>query len=145
MNMRNQTKGRLLRKFLLNTSRNSSKSEDFALFLNMIWNAAGQAPRCRRQNEREKSKTSPNLRVGLPQFRPGSLREQYFKRLNLVSTRSRSDSECAARPLAAHPDPFCFGIFLTATRSRTARRNFSRSAGLSMSSLRFIASATVLA
>src|SRR4029453_4058853 len=29
--------------------------------------------------------------------------------------------------------PFCFGIFLPATRSRTARRNFSRSAGLSMS------------
>ena len=43
------------------------------------------------------------------------------------------------------PCRFCFGIFLPATRSRTARRNFSRSAGLSMSSLRFIASATVLA
>ena len=41
--------------------------------------------------------------------------------------------------------PFCFRIFLPATRSRTARRNFSRSAGLSTSSLRFIASATVLA
>jgi hypothetical protein len=40
---------------------------------------------------------------------------------------------------------FCFGIFLPATRPRIARRNFSRSAGLSMSSLRFIASATVLA
>ncbi len=39
------------------------------------------------------------------------------------------------------PGPFCFGIFLPATRSRIARRNFSRSAGLSMSSLRFIASA----
>jgi hypothetical protein len=37
--------------------------------------------------------------------------------------------------------PFCFGIFLPATRSRTARRNFSRSAGLSASRLRFIASA----
>jgi hypothetical protein len=35
------------------------------------------------------------------------------------------------------PCPFCFGIFLPATRSRTARRNFSRSAGLSMSSLRW--------
>ena len=43
------------------------------------------------------------------------------------------------------PRPFCFRIFLPATRSRTARRNFSRSAGLSMSSLSFIASATVLA
>ena len=40
------------------------------------------------------------------------------------------------------PGRFYFGIFLPATRSRTARRNFSRSAGVSMSSLRFIASAT---
>ena len=32
--------------------------------------------------------------------------------------------------------PFCFGIFLPATRSRIARRNFSRSAGLSASSLK---------
>jgi hypothetical protein len=77
---------------LLNTSRNSSKSEDPALFLNVIWNAAGQAAGCRGQNEREKSKTSPNLRVGLPQFSTlGLLREQYFKSLNLVSTRRRSD------------------------------------------------------
>ena len=30
------------------------------------------------------------------------------------------------------PCRFCFGIFRRATRSRTARRNFSRSAGLSM-------------
>src|SRR4029077_6123057 len=43
------------------------------------------------------------------------------------------------------PRRFCFRILLPATRSRTARRNFSRSAGLSMSSLRFIASATALA
>jgi hypothetical protein len=51
------------------------------LFLKVICNAAGQAAGCRRQNEREKSKTSPNLRGGLPQFsRLGSLREQYFKR-----------------------------------------------------------------
>jgi hypothetical protein len=63
----------------LNTSRNSSKSEDSALFLKVIWNAAGQAAGCRRQNERE-SKTSPNLRVGLPQFSMlGSVLEQYFK------------------------------------------------------------------
>jgi hypothetical protein len=41
------------------------------------------------------------------------------------------------------PRPFCFGIFLPATRSRIARRNFSRSAGLSASSLRFIAPAMV--
>ena len=43
------------------------------------------------------------------------------------------------------PRRFYFRIFLSATRSRIARRNFSRSAGLSVSSLRFIASATVLA
>jgi hypothetical protein len=65
---------------LLNTSRNSSKSEDSALFLNMTWNAAGQAAGCRGQNEKEKSKTSPNLGVGLPKFSTlGSLREQYFE------------------------------------------------------------------
>ena len=33
-----------------------------------IADAAGQAAGSRQQNEREKSKTSPNLRVGLPQF-----------------------------------------------------------------------------
>jgi hypothetical protein len=53
---------------VLNTSRNSSKSEVFALFLIVIWNAAGQAAEWREQTEREKSKSSPNLRVGLPQF-----------------------------------------------------------------------------
>jgi hypothetical protein len=83
-------KGHFALKILLNTSHNSSKSEDSALFLKVIWNAAGQAAGCRRQNEREKSKTSPNLRVGLPKFsRLGSLREQYFKSLNLLSTRFR--------------------------------------------------------
>jgi hypothetical protein len=67
---------------LLNTSRNSSKSEDSASFLNMTWNAAGQAAGGRGQNEKEKSKTSPNLRVGLPQFSTlGSVREQYFRKL----------------------------------------------------------------
>jgi hypothetical protein len=77
---------------LLNTSRNSSKSEDSALFLILIWNAAGQAAEWRGQNEREKSKSSPNLRVGLPQFAtPGSIREQYFEGLNLVSARLRFD------------------------------------------------------
>jgi glucose/sorbosone dehydrogenase len=39
--------------------------------------------------------------------------------------------------------PFYFRIFLPATRLRTARRNFSRSAGLSASSLRFSAPAMV--
>ena len=56
--MRHQTKGTLLLKFLLNTSHNSSKSEDSASFLNMTWNAAGQAAGCSRQNERE----NPRLR-----------------------------------------------------------------------------------
>ena len=40
---------------------------------------------------------------------------------------------------------FILAFFSRATRSRTARHNFSRSAGLPMSSLRFIASATILA
>src|SRR5205814_8399274 len=43
------------------------------------------------------------------------------------------------------PCAFCLRIFLSATRSRTARHNFSRPAGLSMSSLSLIASVTVLA
>ena len=61
----------------------------------MTWNAAGQAAGCRGQNEKEKSKTSPNLRVALPQFSTlGSLREQYFKSLNLVSTGRRSNCRC---------------------------------------------------
>src|SRR6476660_1923967 len=47
--------------------------------------------------------------------------------------------------MSEQPCPFYFRVFLPATRSRIARRNFSRSAGLPMSSLRFIASATVLA
>jgi hypothetical protein len=40
---------------LLNASRNSSKSEDFALFLITISIAAGQAAEWRGQNKREKS------------------------------------------------------------------------------------------
>ena len=60
------------------------------LFLIVIWNAAGQAAQWRRQNEREKSKSSPNLKVGLPQFSTlGSVRGQFFESLNLVSTRRR--------------------------------------------------------
>src|SRR5438552_6277334 len=62
-----------------------------------------------------------------------SYQESHGKRL--VRKRTREFQPCA----------FCFRIFLPATRSRTARRNFSRSAALPMSSLRFIASATVLA
>jgi hypothetical protein len=82
MNMRNQTKGMLVWKFLLNTSRNSSKSEDSALFLSVIWNAAGQAVEWRGQNEREKSKRSPNLGAGLPHLSTlGPVRGQYFEKL----------------------------------------------------------------
>ena len=51
----------LLWKRLLNELRNSSKSEGSASFLIVIWNAAGQVAGCRKQNEREKSKSSPNL------------------------------------------------------------------------------------
>jgi hypothetical protein len=81
---------------LLNTLRDSSKSEDSALFLIVIWNAAGQAAEWRRQDEQEKSKSSPNLKVGLPQFSTlGSVRGQYFESLNLVSTRRRSN-QCRA-------------------------------------------------
>ena len=58
----------LLWKRLLNESRSSSKSEDSASFLRMIWSAAGQAARCRRQNERGKSGLLPNLVDGAPPF-----------------------------------------------------------------------------
>jgi len=60
-------------------------------------------------------------------------------------TENRTAKCLSERTRQFQPCPFCFRIFLPATRSRTARRNFSRSAGLSMSSLSFIASATVLA
>ena len=55
-------------KRLLHASGGSSKSADSVLFLRPIWSAVGQARRSRRQNEREKSKLSPNLRVGLRSF-----------------------------------------------------------------------------
>jgi type IV secretory pathway TrbD component len=42
-----------------------SKNEHFASFLRTIWTVAGHA---KRWHGREKSKASPNLRVGLPQF-----------------------------------------------------------------------------
>ncbi len=54
-------------KRLPHTSGGSSKSADSVLFLRPIWSAVGQARRSRRQNEREKSKLSPNLR-GLRSF-----------------------------------------------------------------------------
>jgi len=66
------------------------QERDFALFLIVIWNAAGQAAEWRGQNEREKSKSSPNPKVGLPQLSTvGSVRAQYFESLNLVATRLR--------------------------------------------------------
>ena len=63
--------------------------------------------------------------------------------LPLISKGSAARHSARAREF--QPRRFCFGIFLPATRSRIARRNFSRSAGLSASILRFIACATVLA
>jgi len=74
-----------------------------------------------------------------------------FSSVRVEGSENFSDCESHCKMLARQrtrefqPCPFCFRIFLPATRSRIARRNFSRSAGLSMSSLRFIASATVLA
>jgi len=65
--------------------RNRSKDEDTALFLIVIWNAAGQETRWRGRTGRQKSKASPNLRVGVPQFsRVGSVRGQYFEGWNRV-------------------------------------------------------------
>src|SRR6476620_6841186 len=58
------------------------------------------------------------------------------------SGRKRTVSSAAERHVYT---VLCFRIFFPATRSRTSLRNFSRSAGLSMSTFRFIASATILA
>jgi len=58
------------------------KQRGFCVVLIVIWNAASQAAQWRGQNEREKSKTSPNLRVGLSQFSTlGLVRGQYFQKL----------------------------------------------------------------
>ena len=62
---------------------------------------------------------------------------------NAKSDRETAPNGFRKRTREFQPRPFCFGIFLPATRSRTARRSFSRSAGLSASSLRFSAPAMV--
>src|SRR5262245_57847175 len=62
---------------------------------------------------------------------------------NFSDRESHCKMRARKRTTEFQPRPFCLRVFLPATRARTARRNFSRSAGLSMSSLRFIASATV--
>ena len=55
------------------------KNEHIASFLKMIWSVAGQAAEWRKPNEREKSKSSPNLKVGLPRFSTlGLVRGQFF-------------------------------------------------------------------
>jgi hypothetical protein len=51
-------------------------------------------------------------------------------KLFLASCMGNSSGD-EARSQRLREAPFCFRIFLPATRSRTARRNFSRSAGLS--------------
>ena len=61
----------------------NSACEDSAFFLDMTWNAAGQAAGCRRQNEREKSKTSPNLRRGLLQSKLGFAMRAIFEKAKL--------------------------------------------------------------
>ena len=66
---------------------------------------------------------------------------KFYSRAHRAVIRVYDFPRCERFPIM----PFYFGIFLSATRPRIARRNFSRSAGLSASSLRFIASATVLA
>ena len=56
-----------------------------------IWSVAGQATRCHPQNGREKFKTLPNLRVGLPQFSRGRLvREQFFEGFSRPSCLRRT-------------------------------------------------------
>ena len=60
-------------------SQQGLKNEHIASFLKMIWNAAGQAAEWRKKNEREKSKSSPNLKVGMPRFSTlGLVRGQFF-------------------------------------------------------------------
>ena len=66
----------------------------------------------------------------------GPILDQLYARLKRCG-----DLTCTGRPFTEHRN--IPAIFLPATRSRIARRNFSRSAGLSASSLRFIAPATV--
>ena len=92
------------------------------------------------RSERLRNRRNPPLRPlglgGTPSSKRSSfqgLGESHFKML--VRKRTRE----------FQPRRFRFGIFLPATRPRIARRSFSRSAGLSASSLRSIASATVLA
>ena len=58
----------------------ASENEHFASFLRMIWIVAGHAGRWLGRNEREKSKPSPNLKVGLPQLsRVGSVPGRFFE------------------------------------------------------------------
>ena len=96
---------------------------------------------------------APPLQFRHPESRPGGQSQNYVPpglplgcgHLALMPYKNLMARACQKVNERIQPCRFCFGIFLSATRPRIARRNFSRSAGLSMSSLRFIASATVLA
>ena len=48
---------------------------------------------------------------------------------SIAETQPQLHPALLRRARELQPCPFCFGIFLQATRSRTARRNFSRSPG----------------
>ena len=84
-------------------------------------------------------------RYFFPDIFPKSFRVREVAWFYLRSSLGVGKMLARKRTREFQPCAFCLRIFLSATRSRTARRNFSRSAGLSMSSLRFVASATVLA
>jgi hypothetical protein len=67
-------------KYWLNMSQHGLKNEHFASLLRVICSVAGHAQGWRGQSAREKSKPSPNLTVGLPQFsREPSAWGQYFE------------------------------------------------------------------
>jgi hypothetical protein len=61
-------------------SQHGLKNAHFASFLRAIWSVAGQAKGLRGLSAREKSKLSPNPRVGLLQLSMvRSVRGQYFE------------------------------------------------------------------
>jgi hypothetical protein len=68
-------------------SQHSLKNAHFASFLRAIWSVAGHAKGLRGQSAREKSRLSPNPRVGLLQLsRVRSVRGQLFRRLEPLVT-----------------------------------------------------------
>src|SRR4026208_2552778 len=76
-------------------SQNGSKNAHFGSFLRAIWSVAGHAKGLRGQSAREKSKLSPNPRVGLLQLsRVRSVRGQYFEGWNPGLPRFLNPSYC---------------------------------------------------